>query len=103
MHVFCVDYIFSFNYIVYKIQLVEKRYGINLQHYLTSSFLPYKNTQFLPLLSFSYFVQMKINKFHFKGFFQDLHIYQKFQTKISSNWTKNAFESSSFLTHPQAP
>jgi len=68
MHVFCVDYIFSFNYIVYKIQLVEKRYGINLQHYFTSSFFSYKNTQFLPLLSFSYFVQVKINKFHFKDF-----------------------------------
>jgi hypothetical protein len=92
---------FSFNYIVYKIQLVDKRYGINLKHYLTSSFLPYKNNQLLPLLLFSCFVQTKINKSHSQRFFQDLHIYKKLKTKISNNLTKNAFESSPFHSFEQ--
>ncbi len=39
MHVLCVDYYFSSTYIVYKIQLVDKGYGINLQHYFASSFV----------------------------------------------------------------
>ncbi len=34
----------SSSYIVYKVQFVDKGYEINLQHYLTSSFAPFKST-----------------------------------------------------------
>ncbi len=33
------------SYIVFNVELIDKKYGINLQHYLTSSFVAYKSTQ----------------------------------------------------------
>jgi hypothetical protein len=66
----CIVYTITFSpsYIVSKVELVDKGYGINLQHYITSSFVVYKSTQLWPLLSFSYFVQMKRNNFILKDF-----------------------------------
>jgi hypothetical protein len=68
---------FSPSYIVYKVEveLVYKRYGINLEHYPTSSFVPYKIPNFD--LYYLFHTLSKINKFHFKRFFQDLHIFFK--------------------------
>jgi hypothetical protein len=44
---------------------------------------------------------MKINKVHFKKFFQDLHIYEKNYTKMSSNLIEHAFDFSLFQTFEQ--
>jgi hypothetical protein len=44
---------------------------------------------------------MKINEFHSQRFFQDLHIYEFFLTKMLSDLTENAFESSLFHTFEQ--
>jgi len=88
VHVFWVDYYFFSSCIVYKIQLVDKGYGINLQHYLTSSFVPYKTTQLWPLLFCFLFVQMKINKFH-SFFSPKIYFFIKsFQPKYQVIWLK---------------
>ncbi len=69
MHVLCVDYILSSHYIIYKVEFVDKGYGINLtkgKHYNIIPNHPLFHTKVVDFNFFfsSYFVQMTKIKVH---------------------------------------